>query len=162
MNMPLSVCFVLCIYSSIYRIYVHTNHVWPSRGVAGTSHYAAIQIPSEEGREDVSEKKQTSHMLFISGLQHTVLICVPWNTPFHSAWQSASLSQSFLLWADRWEPQSPEKGSLITLKPGYIMRDMSGGGGGRGVEQEPVRFAVCCSGWSEGELRKWSKPRLSL
>lgn len=57
MNMPLSLCFVLCIYSSIYRIYVHTNHVWPSRGVAGTSHYAAIQIHSEEGRDDVSEKK---------------------------------------------------------------------------------------------------------
>lgn len=73
-------------------------------------------------------EKQTSHMLFVSGLQHTVLICVPWNTPFHSVWQAASLFQSFLLWADRWEPQSPERGSLITVKPGYIMRDMSGGG----------------------------------
>ena len=57
------------------------------------------------------------------------------------------------MWADRWESQSPERGSLITVKPGYIMRDMSGGGGdceggggGWGVlEQEPVRFAVCYS-----------------
>lgn len=38
------------------------------------------------------------------------------------------------------------KETLITVKPGYIVRDMGGGSGGWGVEQEPVRFAVCCSG----------------
>lgn len=56
-------------------MYVHGNHVWHLRGVAGTSHYSASQIHYERGREDVTAKKQTSHTLFVSGLPYCTVPC---------------------------------------------------------------------------------------
>lgn len=123
-----------------------------------SSWHKALDWQFKHTEKSERKEKQTPHA-FGFGLP---LLYVPWKTLFT---QSASLSWSCLLWAHRREPQSPERESLITVKPPTIMRNMSGGGWGEqhGVgEQETVRFSVCCWAWSEGKLRKWSKPRLSL
>lgn len=83
------------------------------------SHYIALQMHSEEGSGGYDRKKQTSHALFVSKLPHTVLVCAAKYSLSLSLTVSLAL-QSSLLWLDRWKPQSSERGSLITVKPGYI------------------------------------------
>lgn len=86
---------------------VHTYDVWHSSRVDDTSHNAAVQLLSEEAREDVSEKKQTSHMLFVCLLQNTVLVCMPF---IHS--DSQPLSSSLLYCGQTDGSLSHQKGGL--------------------------------------------------
>lgn len=86
----------------------------------------------EEGRMCHGGKKNKHPICFLS-LDSNILysyVC-PEILPFTQS-DSQFLSLSSLLWANRWEPQSPKRGSLITVKPGYIIRDMNGSGGGEG------------------------------
>lgn len=81
--------------------------------------------------------------IFISGLWHTAVMCVTKKSLSLSLTASFSLPV-FSILGRQMGASAIRKGSLITVKLGYIVRDMSGGGGEWGDWGTAGVCQICC------------------